>query len=78
MWCAHNLYDQVGKLKGVELYVAAGAGDLVENLANRAARLAGLGIPVRTHFYRGGHDHASWRREPHRAYPMLTRAIGAP
>ncbi|MEV6153591.1 alpha/beta hydrolase family protein [Nonomuraea sp. NPDC052129] len=82
VWRAHNPYDQAGKLKGGQLYVAAGAGDLVEDLANRAARafagrLERLGIPVRTHFYRGGHNHESWQRELHRAYPMLSRAIGA-
>ncbi|MEW9549123.1 alpha/beta hydrolase [Nonomuraea sp. NPDC050783] len=82
IWRAHNPYDQAGKLKGVELYVAAGEGDVVEDLANRAARsfagrLHDLHIPVRTHFYRGGHNHTYWQRELHRAYPMLTAAIGA-
>ncbi|MEU6791556.1 alpha/beta hydrolase family protein [Nonomuraea wenchangensis] len=82
VWRAHNPYDLAEKLKGVELYVAAGEGDLVEDLANRAARsfaarLDDLGIPVRTHFYRGGHNHTYWQRELHRAYPMLVSAIGA-
>lgn len=82
VWRAHNPYDRAAKLKGVELYVAAGEGDLVEDLANRAARsfaarLDELGIPVLTHFYRGGHNHTYWERELHRAYPMLMAAIGA-
>ncbi|MGP3958784.1 alpha/beta hydrolase [Nonomuraea sp. 3N208] len=82
IWRAHNPYDRARHLKGVDLYVAAGEGDLVEDLANRAARsftarLDELGIPVRTHFYRGGHAHAFWQRELHRAYPMLMAAIGA-
>jgi S-formylglutathione hydrolase FrmB len=82
IWRAHNPYDQAAKLKGVRLYVAAGQGDLVEDLANRAARsftgrLDELGIPVRTHFYRGGHNHTSWQRELHRAFPLLMGAIGA-
>ncbi|GAA3541283.1 alpha/beta hydrolase family protein [Nonomuraea rosea] len=82
VWRAHNPYDQADRLKGVELYVAAGEGDLVEDLANRAARsftarLDELDIPVRTHFYRGGHNHTYWQRELHRAYPTLMNAINA-
>ncbi|NJP89008.1 esterase family protein [Nonomuraea sp. FMUSA5-5] len=82
VWRAHNPYDLADELKGVRLYVAAGEGDLVEDLANRAARafagrLDELGIPVRTHFYRGGHNHTSWQRELHRAFPLLMSAIGA-
>ena len=81
IWRAHNPFHQAAHLKNVKLYVAAGAGDVVEDLANRAARtfaarLEELGIPVRTHFYRGGHQHAFWQRELHRAYPMLSEAIG--
>lgn len=80
IWRAHNPYDQAEKLRGVRLYVAAGAGDLVEDLANQAARafagrLEDLGITVRTHFYRGGHNHTFWQRELHRAYPMLLAAL---
>ncbi|MFI6496094.1 alpha/beta hydrolase [Nonomuraea typhae] len=80
IWRAHNPYDQAGKLRGVRLYVAAGAGDLVEDLAGRAARafagrLRELGIPVTTHFYRGGHNHTFWQRELRHAYPMLKRAL---
>ncbi|MFI9555748.1 alpha/beta hydrolase [Nonomuraea endophytica] len=79
-WRAHNPYDQAEKLRGLRLYVAAGAGDLVEDLANRAARaftgrLRELDIPVTTHFYRGGHNHAFWQRELRRAYPMLKGAL---
>ncbi|MEU8395510.1 alpha/beta hydrolase family protein [Nonomuraea sp. NPDC048892] len=82
VWRAHNPYDLAGRLKGVELYVSAGQGDIVEDLANRAARLfAGrleeLDIPVRTHFYQGGHRHVYWQRELHRVYPRLMNAIGA-
>ncbi|WP_043629336.1 alpha/beta hydrolase [Nonomuraea candida] len=82
IWRAHNPYHQAEHLKDVELYVAAGQGDLVEDLANRAARsftgrLKELGIPVRTHFHRGGHNHTSWQRDLHRAYPLLMSAIGA-
>ncbi|SEG24312.1 S-formylglutathione hydrolase FrmB [Nonomuraea solani] len=81
VWRAHNPYDLADRLEGVDLYVAAGEGDLVEDLANRAARaftgrLKELDIPVRTHFYRGGHNHTYWQRELHRAYPMLMKAIG--
>ncbi|NRQ31768.1 esterase family protein [Nonomuraea sp. NN258] len=81
IWRAHNPYHRAAELKGVALYVAAGSGDLVEDLAGRAARafvgrLGELGIPVRTHFYRGGHNHAFWQKELHRAYPMLKKAIG--
>ncbi|MFI6386738.1 alpha/beta hydrolase [Nonomuraea sp. NPDC050540] len=79
-WQAHNPYDQAEKLRGLRLYVAAGSGDLVEDLAGRAARafagrLRELDIPVTTHFYRGGHNHAFWQRELRRAYPMLKRAL---
>ncbi|MGW4792459.1 alpha/beta hydrolase [Nonomuraea sp. NPDC004297] len=81
VWRAHNPYDLADRLQGVELYVAAGEGDLVEDLANGAARafagrLEQLGVPVRTHFYRGGHNHTYWQRELHRAFPMLMAAVG--
>ncbi|WP_084960356.1 alpha/beta hydrolase [Thermoactinospora rubra] len=80
IWRAHNPYDQVARLRGVRLYVAAGDGDLVEQLANRAARAFAErareeGIDVRTHFTRGGHNHDTWQRELHRAYPMLLSAL---
>ncbi|MFI6292589.1 alpha/beta hydrolase [Nonomuraea sp. NPDC050790] len=79
-WRAHNPYDQAENLRGVRLYVAAGGGDLVEDLAARAARaftgrLRDLDIPVTTHFYRGGHHHTFWQRELRRAYPMLKGAL---
>lgn len=81
IWRAHNPYDQAARLKGVKLYVAAGSdADLVEGLAHRAARafagrLDDLGIPVRTHFSAGGHNHALWQQELHRAYPMLLSVL---
>lgn len=80
VWAAHNPYDQAGRLRGVELYVAAGEGDLVENLAREAARdfvgrLGELGIPVRTHFGQGGHNHTTWQAELRRARPMLLEAL---
>lgn len=81
VWRAHNPYDQAARLKGVKLYVASGRdADLVEGLAYRAAqaftgRLDELGIPVRTHYYTGGHNHTFWQRELHRAYPMLLSVL---
>ncbi|WP_214319768.1 alpha/beta hydrolase [Nonomuraea sediminis] len=83
IWRAHNPYDQAAKLRGVRLYVAAGRGDLVEDLANRAARaftarLRTLHIPVETHFSSGGHNHTTWQAELHRALPTLLAAIGVP
>ncbi|GAA3799610.1 alpha/beta hydrolase family protein [Sphaerisporangium flaviroseum] len=91
IWQQHNPYDLAGKLRGVRLYVASGDGrkkpgewfgDGPEELAYKSAkafanRLQELGVPVTTHFYRGRHTFSYWQTELHRAYPMLTEAIGA-
>lgn len=50
---------------------------LLRLVERRRGRLEELDIPVRTHFYRGGHRHTFWQRELHRAYPLLMSAIGA-
>ncbi len=49
----------------------------VENDA-LARRLKSLGVPATIHFYDPGvHDWPYWQRELHRAWPLLTAAIGA-
>ncbi len=79
-WAAHDPTALAGRLRGVRLYVAAGdgrAGDAIERVVGGetrrfTARLKRLGIPARTHLYRGGrHDWPYWQRELHRALPVL-------
>lgn len=42
------------------------------------AKASRLGIHVATHFYGNGtHDWPYWRRDPHHAFPLLARSIGA-
>ncbi|MCW2885164.1 MAG: S-formylglutathione hydrolase FrmB [Streptosporangiaceae bacterium] len=92
IWHAHNPFDLVARLRGVELYVAAGNGtagplggvpftDPVERLAGEEAHdFVGLldaeRIAVTSHFYVGQHSWPYWQRELHAVFPLLMDRLG--
>ena len=92
VWAAHDPTDLAAKLRGTALFLSVGngrpgpfdngassSGEALlyrQNLALRA-RLQQLHIPFQADFYGPGtHTWPYWQRELHRAWPMLTHALG--
>ncbi|MGY0488463.1 alpha/beta hydrolase [Streptomyces sp. WG-D5] len=94
-WNAHNPYALAERLKGTRLYVAQGSGVPSDDFGNLTGtvlegtlwgqakkftgRLDALGVPARTHLYKGGsHAWPSWQREFKESWPVLAAGLGLP
>lgn len=83
IWEANDPWNRAAELRGLSLYLSSGGtSDPVEAQVDREtrgldAKLSSLGIPVTTHYYRGGHNWTAWNAELTRAWPQLMSSIGA-
>jgi S-formylglutathione hydrolase FrmB len=93
-WRDFNPRARAAGLRGTALYVSSGSGvvggsgdwlpEALESALWPSAHaftdtLAGLRVPVTTHYYAGGgHSWAYWKREFAASWPMLAGALGVP
>ncbi|WUU81196.1 esterase family protein [Streptomyces cellulosae] len=92
-WSAHNPYRLADRLRGTHLYVSQGSGLPSDGFGNLEGavlegtlwsqarkfvdRLDDLGVPVRSHLYRGGtHAWTAWRAEFETSWPTLATGLG--
>ncbi|MGW3473963.1 alpha/beta hydrolase [Streptomyces althioticus] len=92
-WSAHNPYRLADRLHGTHLYVSQGSGLPSDDFGNLegavlegtlwsqarkfVARLDALGVPARSHLYRGGtHAWSAWRTEFETSWPTLASGLG--
>ncbi|MGA5053829.1 alpha/beta hydrolase [Streptomyces cellulosae] len=92
-WSAHNPYRLADRLRGTHLYVSQGSGLPSDDFGNLEGavlegtlwsqarkfvdRLDDLGVPVRSHLYRGGtHAWTAWRAEFETSWPTLATGLG--